>query len=66
MQSVVSVFSFDVRIYPVIYQEECCPKGQTKDHRTSQVCLVHDAAICCFHRMEHRQSLLPDVVKINA
>lgn len=50
----------------IIYQEECRAKGQTEDHGPSQVRLIHDAAVCYFQRMEHRQSLLPDVVKVDS
>lgn len=50
----------------MIYQEKCCSEGQTEDHGAGQVCLVHDAAVCYLHWMEHRQSLLPDVVKVDS
>lgn len=50
----------------MIYQEERSSEGQTEDHGASQVCLIHDAAVCCFHWMEHGQSLLPDVVKVDS
>ena len=50
----------------VIYQEECCSKGQTEDHGAREVRLIHDAAVGCFQRMQHRQGLLPDVVKVDS
>lgn len=48
-----------------IYQEKCRSEGQTEDHGAGQVCLVHDAAVCYLHWMEHCEGLLPDVVKID-
>lgn len=50
----------------MIYQEKCRSEGQTEDHGASQVCLVHDAAVCYLHRMKNRQGLLPDVVKVDS
>lgn len=50
----------------MIYQEKCRSESQTEDHGASQVCLIHYAAVCCLHWMEHRQSLLPDVVKVDS
>lgn len=50
----------------IIYQEKCGSESQTEDHGSGQVCLVHDAAVCDLQRMEHGQSLLPDVVKVDS
>lgn len=50
----------------MMYQKQRRSKGQTENHRPSQVRLVHDAAVCYLQRMEHRQSLLPDVVKVDS
>lgn len=50
----------------MIYQEKRGSECQAEDHGAGQVRLIHDAAICCLQGMKNRQSLLPDVIKVDS
>lgn len=50
----------------MIYQEKRGSECQAEDHGAGQVRLIHDAAVCCLQGMKNRQSLLPDVIKVDS
>lgn len=48
------------------YEQQRRPEGQAEHHGTRQIRFIHYAAICCLHGVQHRQRLLPDVVKVDS